>query len=119
VNNLPQQIKILELNCSSNQILNLLSDNIEELWLGQSFHSKLLNLPSSIKTIGFDLYSCYNQELDNLPDSIEFLHLPKEYNKKINILPLSLKKIFCSKDYIFENTNSYKNYYISSYSFIY
>jgi hypothetical protein len=74
-------------------LIENLTNNIEELNLGRNFNLELNNLPNSIKIIRFDIDSNYNSELNNLPKSLEILELPKKYNNKIKNLSTNCKII--------------------------
>jgi hypothetical protein len=59
-------------------LIENLTNNIEELNLDFNFNLELNNLSNSIKIITFNIYSDYNLELNNLPKSLEILELPKK-----------------------------------------
>jgi hypothetical protein len=91
--NIPSNIHILNLDKTNINLIENLTNNIEELNLGLFFNSELNNLPNSIKIIRFDIYSGYNLELNNLPKSLEILKLPINYNNKIKNLSTNCKII--------------------------
>ena len=74
-------------------LIENLTNNIEELNLGMNFNLELNNLPNSIKIIRLNINSNYNLELNNLPKSLEILELPKKYNKEIKNLSSNCKII--------------------------
>ena len=87
---IPFNIRILNLECNNQYIINNLPDSIEELELGIWFNLKLDNLPSSMRIIRIKNVK-YNWELNNLPKFLKKLILPKEYIKEIeNINPQCL-----------------------------
>jgi len=100
---LPPNVSSISLNSNNVDIVNYLSDNIEEIELGKYFNLELDNLPSSIKKIIFDEYSKYNKELNCLPSGLSILKLTFNYDKQIQNRPKSLTKLICSANYIFIN----------------
>lgn len=101
--NLPP-VLYLRIN-SSNNVVDMLPNNIEELELGTVFKLPLNNLPCGLKKLIFNsrsfIYSTYNHELNMLPNSIEYLELPTCYKKQIKNFPLNLETIVCHKEYKF------------------
>jgi hypothetical protein len=91
--NIPSNIRILNLDITNINLIENLTNNIEELNFGWNFNLELNNLPNSIKIIRFDIDSYYNSELNNLPKSLEILELPKRYNKEIKNISTNCKII--------------------------
>lgn len=92
LNNLPPNLKILEVpNFWNLELLNL-PTTLEKIYLGVKFNQNLDFLPESIKTITFDEAGVFNKPLDNLPSNVEYLSLPlNEYLHTISNLPNSIK----------------------------
>jgi len=107
---IPSTIKYLKLDCNNSYVIDYLSDNIEELELGEYFNLELNNLPTSIKKITFEIYCQYNHKLNCLPKFLECIQLPVNYDKKLLNISNNLK-IICSKKY------KYKNDYINQVEF--
>jgi hypothetical protein len=100
---IPWNIKYLILDCNIPNIIDYLSNNIQELTLGINFNLELNNLPNSIKKIIFNEQSRYNYKLDNLPNSLEYLELNKNYAHPIQKFPFNLSTIKCSSKYKYIN----------------
>jgi hypothetical protein len=104
--NIPSNIHILNLDIVNINLIEYLTNNIEELNLGWNFNLELNNLPNSIKIIRFDIDSNYNSELNNLPKSLEILELPKKYNNKIINLSTNCIVIKQNIDPFYKNLKS-------------
>lgn len=100
---IPLSVKHLKILCKKNKIIDYLSNSIECLRFGKKFNSPLSNLPSSINTIIFNMFSEYNYELNCLPHSIHTIQLPIRYSLPISSIPKGLKKVICSPDYKFKD----------------
>ena len=84
---IPFNIRILNLNCNNQYIIDNLPNSIEELELGIYFNLKLDDLPSSMRIIRIENEK-YDRELNNLPKFLKKIILPTEYIKEIkNINP--------------------------------
>jgi len=59
---IPPSVKILTLNCNNLNLIENLSNSIQELNLQINFNLELNNLPNSIKIIRFKKKSRYNKE---------------------------------------------------------
>ena len=112
--NLPFSVQFLELDCNNINIIDYLSDNVEELVLGYNNILELNDLPSSIKKLVIKNED-YNQELNCLPNNLEYLKLPSAYDKEIKNYPKQLKKIKCSKDYKYIDEVKYYGFKIETY----
>ena len=99
---IPSTIKYLKLDCNNSYVIDYLSDNIEELELGEYFNLELNNLPTSIKKITFEIYCQYNHKLNCLPKFLECIQLPVNYDKKLLNISNNLK-IICSNAYKYKN----------------
>jgi hypothetical protein len=92
-------------------LIENLTNNIEELNLGFNFNSELNNLPNSIKILRFNINSNYNSELNNLPKSLEILELPQKYNKEIKNLSTNCKIIHFEINALHLRSNYYHYFF--------
>lgn len=99
---IPKNIKYLYLDCNNQFIIDNLSNELEELEIGNYINLELNNLPNNLRILKFINARTYTNKLNSLPNSIEYLQLDPKYNTKIDNLPNNLKKICCSIDYMYK-----------------
>jgi hypothetical protein len=94
-------IKLLELNCIKNNLLeldNIKLNNLVKLFCGYNKISKLDNLPSSLKYL--DCAGNSISMLSNLPDKLVYLNCENCKINNLDNLPLTLEILICSDNYI-------------------
>ncbi len=96
IDNLPINIKKLELGSKFNQPINNLPNGLEELQLGENFNLLIDDLPSTLQKL--ELGENFNQPINNLPMNLRILILGKNFNQPIDNLNPNLKvlKLGCN-----------------------
>lgn len=91
--NLPDNLRVLEIPNFWNFPLKNLPLRLEKLYLGIGFNQELDSLPESIKFINFAEQYEFDKPLNNLPSELEYLNLKfqNKYNHTISNLPNSIK----------------------------
>ncbi len=95
-------IEIIEIigdrgNCSYTHLLDNLPKNLKSLNIKTKFNLALNNLPNSLKYL--KIKDIFNQPVDNLPDGLEYLDLGLNFNQPINNLPSNLKVLILGRDF--------------------
>ena len=113
--NLPLSVQFLELNINNINIIDYLSDSVEELVLGYNNILESNDLSSSIKKLIIN-NDDYNHELNCLPNNIVCLELPLNYDKEIKKYPKELKTIKCHTFYKYINEVKQNGFKIETYN---
>lgn len=96
INNLPLNLYKIYLNCEFNNNVNKLPKSLLKLDIDNcNFNKSIDNLPNNLKIL--KLNSKCNINLDFLPESLQILKI-QNYSKKINDLPSSIKEIWILKE---------------------
>ena len=117
INNLPQNLKTLELGFYFTQSLNCLPAKLESLKIVGNFSHTLEYLPVNLKTLvignefnrkidllpasitHLTLGDTFNHSVAKLPKSLMYLQLGFEFNKCVNKLPKNLKTIIFGQSF--------------------
>lgn len=114
LNNLPNTLEFLDIICRQQNMFDYIPSSLKYLYVKIIEHSKVNSvimfdsLPSKIEQL--KITGPYDKELNCLPTNIKVLHLPTSYNFEIKNIPKNLEELKIPLEYNFlQNFNICSN----------